>query len=400
MLVFGAVAMVALLGCAGLAIDAGRMYSAKARLQLAVDSAALAGALRLPEDPEIKVGKVGGSVNEYLTRNYPEARLTNLTPGTEVRSVNLCAEVDVPMTFSKIVGADTMTIEACAAAGFNDLEVALVIDNSGSMEGSPINSVKTAAKKLLDLMIPDGTAPAIKVALVPFRGKVRVDNWDDGLPPGCRNADGTVNTKKVTDTCINAMPAILGLSTSKTTIKTAINSMTARRGAYASGTLISEGIKWGRYTLDPDEPFTEGRLSSEVRKVMILLSDGDCEDGSCFGDNMCRDPDNVPCGNYLTNAYFGMNPPVTNCNCGPGAQNWNSCLDVQVRLQADLAKDADIEIFVIRYGTGSDANDKALMRYVASSKPGTNDHYFDAPTVNDIPKVFDLIGRQLGFRLL
>ncbi len=40
------------------------------------------------------------------------------------------------------------------------------------------------------------------------------------------------------------------------------------------------------------------------------------------------------------------------------------------------------------------------MKQIASSKPGTDDHYFDAPSVYDIPTVFKEIGKQLGWRLL
>jgi len=100
-------------------------------------------------------------------------------------------------------------------------------------------------------------------------------------------------------------------------------------------------------------------------------------------------------GNYLTNAYYGMN--VTNCHCDP-----NGCLDQAVRTEANLAKADGVEIFVIRYCTGgcTDVSDGTLMQYVASSKQGTNDHYFVAPTSADINTMFQQIGRQLGSCLL
>lgn len=397
------IALPVLVGMVGFAVDMGRLYAAQTRLQTAVDSAALAGSLELVNDPNVSNGAVANAVNEYLSRNYPEAYVTSLTPGREVRSVCVTAQADVPMTFMAVLTVNSRTVTASACAGFNDLEVVLVIDNTGSMQGAPIKAVKQAANALVDLMIPDGGAPSIKVGLVPFRGKVRLANWEDGRAPGCRNADGTVNNSNVpykvgkttypdyscTDT---AMPPILALSYGKRAIKNAINSMTATGGgSYASGTLISEGLRWGRHVLTPDFPFTEGGPPSRYRKVLILLSDGDNEDGTCggmFGSCDPRYTSNCP---YRRNAYFQQNPMVTNCNC-----NNYGCLDSTMLDIAQQAKDEDgIEIFTIRYGD-SDSVDIQLMKAMASS----DDHYFDAPSTSDIPEIFEKIGRQLGFRLL
>jgi hypothetical protein len=236
---------------------------------------------------------------------------------------------------------------------------------------------------------------------------VRLPAGVDGLPAGCRNANGTVNNSNVqhlsggtyySDTsCTNsAMPAALALSFGKTTIKNAINSMTATGGNSAtSGTLISEGVKWGRKVLTPAYPYTEGGDPNRYRKVMILLTDGDNEDGTCGGANASCDPRTNQYCAYRRNAYFQQSPAVTNCNC-----NDNGCLDTTMLNEAAAAKTTDkIEIFTIRYGT-SDYNDIQLMKTMASSTPGTTDHYFDAPSNSSIGTVFDKIGRQLGYRLL
>jgi hypothetical protein len=86
---------------------------------------------------------------------------------------------------------------------------------------------------------------------------------------------------------------------------------------------------------------------------------------------------------------------VTNCGCGD-----YGCLDQAMLEEARKAReDEGIEIFTIRFG-GSDSVDIELMKAIASSSEGTEDHYYDAPTVDDLETVFDRIGRQLGFRLL
>jgi hypothetical protein len=268
------------------------------------------------------------------------------------------------------------------------------------MSGTPINKVKEAGNKLVDLMMPQGTAPSIKIGLVPFRGKVRVWDSADGLPDGCRNADGTVNNSNVNvpdSSCTStALPRIRELINVKTTIKNGISSMNAPGGTqYTCGTIIPEGIKWGAHVLTQDFPYTQGGPTTQMRKVMILLTDGDNEDGTCGGPNggSSVNPLTNPDSTYRRNAYFQMG--VETCGCS----NYG-CLDQAMLNEARIAKeDFGIEIFVIRYGD-SDSVDIQLMKTVASSTPGTDDHYFNAPSSSDIPKVFEKIGRQLGFRLL
>jgi hypothetical protein len=400
--------MPVLVGMVGLAIDMGRMYIAQTKLQAAVDAAALAGSATLPKDVDVNNGKVSASVNEYLNRNYPQASRKSLTPGTDIRSICVSAEVNVPMTFMAALGINSRPVSASACAGYNDLEVALVLDNSGSMYGNPITNVKNAANQLVNLMMPQGTAPSIMVGLVPFRGKVRINDGDDGQAAGCRNADGTVNDSDITwhnggsswpdwSCRDNALPPIKALTNNKGQITDAINSMKAYGGSqgssYASGTIIVGGIRWGRELLTPDWPYTQAGPQTQKRKILILLTDGHNEDGTCpgGGDSDPRTNDDSP---YRRNAYYQMGDE--NCHC-----NDYGCLDQEMLSEAQRAKEEfGIEIFVIRYGTSSTASDIAIMKTVASSTPGTDDHYFDAPSNSDIPKVFEKIGRALGFRLL
>jgi len=393
-----------LMGIAGLAIDMGNMYMTHTRLQAAVDAGALAGSLQLPYDPDLSKGTVQQAVEDMIHANMADAVVEPVTAGTEVRSVIVKARAEVSLLLMGILGVADSAVEAEAAAGFNKLEVVFVIDNSGSMKGTPINMVKEASIELTDLLIPDNAMPDTKVGLVAFRGKVRVGEDVDGLPAGCRNADGSLNEgihedfmddywalssyyrRNISlDTCSD-LPVVMALSKDKDVIVTGINTQTAT-GA-ASGTVISEGIKWGRNVLTPEAPYVEAGDSDDFRKIMIVLTDGDTEDGECGGSYRA----NYRPNNYWTNAYFGMGVDTSHCDDG-------GVLNADMLSEAQLAKDAGIEIFTIRFGT-SDSVDVNLMQQVASNKSGTTDHYFNAPSVYDIPDVFKQIGKQLGWRLL
>ncbi len=393
-----------ILGFVGLAVDVGNLYLAHSRLQSAVDAGALAGSLELPYDKDVSQGRVEAAAEAMLTRNFAEARLISVTPGTEVRSVVVAAEADVPVMLLGWLGVSDSLVRATATAGFNHIELAFVIDNSGSMRGTPILQVREACIDLVDLIIPEGSDPDTKIGLVPFRGKVHVRAGVDGLPAGGRNADGSLNQgihedfmddywalpyykrKRISLDTTSTIPQIQALTNEKDVLTTAIESQDAR-GA-ASGTVISEGLKWGRHVLTPEAPYTEGEDKEEIRKIIILLTDGDTEDGTCGGPYRYSYSPN----NYWTNAYYGMADTETHCENGGG-------LNAALLEQAELAKAEDIEIFAIRYGN-SDSVDVQLMKQVASSKQGTDDHYFDTPSAYDIGDVFKQIGQQLGWRLL
>jgi Flp pilus assembly protein TadG len=370
-------------GLAGLAVDSGILYTSHNRLQTAVDSAALAASLQLPYDPDLTKNLVKNAATTMVTKDFPGATVQSVYLGTEIRSACVKAQASVDLTLMGALGISDKTVSATACAGYNNLEIVLVIDNTGSMSGSPISAVRTAANELVNLVLPSGGAGSTKVGLVPFRGKVRVPANVDGKAAGCRNADGTVNTTN--SASCTAIPYIKALTTDKTAITTAINGMTAT--GQASGTVIGEGIKWGNYVLTGPY-FTEGGPKEKFRKVMILLTDGDNEDGKCGGSYAANyDPND-----YWYNAYYGMG--VQNCHCENGG-----CLNAAMLTAAANAKAAGVEIFTIRFGD-SDSTDISLMKTVASSTAGTTDHYFDAPATSDISNIFKLIGKQLGLRLI
>lgn len=393
-----------IVGLAGLGLDSARLYQAHSRLQGAVDAAALAASLELPYDPDMDQGLVKQAATTYLQKNYDAAELDSVASGAQARSVKIVAHATVEMMLLDVVGIASKTVTATATAGFNNLELVFVIDNSGSMKGSPINEANAAAESLVDLIIPEGKESQVKVGLVPFRGKVHVGADVDGLDAGCRNADGTYNWDLLDEyegeeyryprgsrlnvssgTC-SSIPEITPLTSDRDAVVDAIYNQTAT--GTASGTVISEGLKWARYVLSPDAPYTQASSDDDMRKIIILLTDGDTEDGNCGGSYSVSYTPNV----YWTNAYYGMGDMDSHCE-DDGALN-QAMLD-----EAQLAKDAGIEIFCVRYGS-SDSTDVALMKSIASSDEGTDNHYFDAPSAYDLEDIFKKIGRHLGWRLL
>ena len=60
----------------------------------------------------------------------------------------------------------------------NNLEVALVLDNTGSMAGSPMTSLQSAANQLIDLVVSDTQTPYYsKLAIVPYSNSVNAGTY-------------------------------------------------------------------------------------------------------------------------------------------------------------------------------------------------------------------------------
>jgi len=181
-----AAALVPLLLAAGGAIDIGRFYVTKSRVQYALDAALLAaGATDPTEDRQV-------IFDAYFKQNFPasepgdtvmitQPNFTDPTASTFTASVNL----KVPTVFLYLAAINELetTIDATVVRVTTGLELALVIDSTGSMlrsaqaggGGTKLDDLKTAAGLLLDVVFAgEATSPDVKVAIVPYVTAVNI----------------------------------------------------------------------------------------------------------------------------------------------------------------------------------------------------------------------------------
>ncbi|WP_066387110.1 TadE/TadG family type IV pilus assembly protein [Neobacillus mesonae] len=110
-LVIVALSMVALMGFATLTIDGGRLYSEKSKLQKAMDATVLAGAQGL-RTSEARAREIAEEVSE---ENGFKVSTTDVTFPTG-DSIKAAKEVNVPMTFARVIGINYATVGATATA--------------------------------------------------------------------------------------------------------------------------------------------------------------------------------------------------------------------------------------------------------------------------------------------
>jgi Flp pilus assembly protein TadG len=126
----------------GIATDVGRAYLVKVRLGAALDAAALA----VGSETNQTAAQMSTDLQNYFTANYPSTALGNNVTVTPVPSnadlsattVNYQAQAAVPMVFMPLIGIDSITVSVTAQTKkTTGLEVAIVLDNTGSMLCGP-----------------------------------------------------------------------------------------------------------------------------------------------------------------------------------------------------------------------------------------------------------------------
>jgi Flp pilus assembly protein TadG len=193
-----AMALFPMAGAAGVAIDYSRISSGQASLHAALDAAALAVA----KDPTVgtssdptAIAAVSEKVRAFMHANL-NMTLFKGTPTVYVREATedkiiVEAEGCMPMAFAGFTNIVDPCVRARSAVSrptSTNLEVALVMDNSGSMSGGKMTAAKQAASDFVTTLFKDvKRTDQVKVALVPFTlsvnagsGMMRTDPGIDG----------------------------------------------------------------------------------------------------------------------------------------------------------------------------------------------------------------------------
>jgi Putative Flp pilus-assembly TadE/G-like/von Willebrand factor type A domain len=158
--------------CGGLAVDLMRYEQVRTSLAQTLDRCTLAAAaLQQGLNPEAVcrdyVEKAG--LTQYLTD-------VRVTEGLNFRQVEAYAMAEKPTFFAGLVGIDEFEIPGASSAEqrITDIEIAMVLDVSGSMAGTKLTNMKTAAKEFVDTVLASDVEDRTTVAIVPYNGQVNM----------------------------------------------------------------------------------------------------------------------------------------------------------------------------------------------------------------------------------
>lgn len=174
MIVFSLFILVCMLLAVGTGLDLLRYETERVKVQNVIDRAVLAAAdLDEERDPQ-------SVAHDWARRaGLGEARVSfAFTPEIGGKTVSATSQVSIPTFFLKMVGSDTLSGPAVSTAreSVTDVEVVLVLDNSGSMGWNAnlrLDLLKAAAKQFVDDVVRDDTGLGmVAISIVPFATQV------------------------------------------------------------------------------------------------------------------------------------------------------------------------------------------------------------------------------------
>ena len=174
-----AVTMLVILGVIGLVVDGGLAYLVKARLNAAVDSAALAGARAVTNgaNQAEQTANAQAAAKTYFDANIPASLLsaptvsTNVTFNAGTAIIDVTAKAPMSVSMMQVLGFTELTPTAYAQTTRRDLDMAFVVDTSGSLYDSG-GDVKIAATTFLKQF----NVTQDRVSLIHFAAGAIVDN--------------------------------------------------------------------------------------------------------------------------------------------------------------------------------------------------------------------------------
>jgi Flp pilus assembly protein TadG len=387
-----ALTLVPALGFVGAAVDYARLSSARQHIQQAVDAAALDAAkatLTMASESEAARDKRARAIYEANLALYKDVTTDSFTIARATDKLKLGASGTVPLVFGGFLGMSVATVDASATVplGMNDLEVALVLDNTGSMKDyGKIENLRTAAKNFITTIESSKTAGSIgkaSFAVVPFATQVRIDpglkaaTWlSFAMATGNNKNDYTQVTAGDWTGCIadraqpynsqysaptsalptqypaarcadNNLKGIIPLSTDYGTLRTAISAMTP-----SGNTNTTIGLAWGLNVLTKGMPLGDAAVPAgdkRTSKVIVFLTDGD--------------------------------------NTQDRFDSSRSNIDARMNTLCAAAKLTEISIYTIRVMQGN----QTLLQNCAS----TPDNYFSITSASDLDPLFQRIARSL-----
>ena len=289
-----------LVGLTGLALDYSRTMMVRASVQDALDAAALAaaelqsrGGASMTDLRRIAVAMLENNTTTAVPHTCARPNITR-NDATGRVSINL--ECDTPTTLAAVLGHPKLTFGVTSTAEYarTKLDVAMMLDITGSMSGQKIRDLKAAAKLLVDTVVdPVGQSDDVRVALAPFSASVNAGGYfrrATNVAPGASTCvTERIGAQAYTDVAPGAGAwsvvgpancpgaAIQPLSYDPAALKTRID------GFNATGNTAGHlGVAWARYLISPRwSPVWPGASTplpyGDPRhvKAVILMTDGE-----------------------------------------------------------------------------------------------------------------------------
>ncbi len=381
---------VVLMASIGAAVDIGRWLHARDQTISAVDAALLAGGRALQTNANDTAGAIAAAQEFYAQNVSSRIPVTGdsiaFQIGGDGMSMSASGTAYIKTPFLQFASIDQLPLLSTAQTQFSqaqlavggnggqNIEIAMMLDITGSMAGQKLQDLKDSASDLVNIVIwNDQSKFTSKVAIVPFSEDIRLPtstalNKARGTTlPSSKSVSSTTyylsdcvvertGTQKYTDTApatgqyvmghytssstgsgsskkgvctVPTTAAIAPLSSDKQSLLAKITSLSA-----AGGTAGHLGTAWAWYTLSPNwsslwpanAPAAYG--AENLEKIAILMTDGEY------------------------NTQYDSNGISVNQNASSCPQAANGCSTAQARALCTAMKAKGIVVYTVGFQLG------------------------------------------------
>jgi hypothetical protein len=201
--------IIPMMAMGGAAMDLSRAVREKTELQSAADAAVMAAGRMMGKPAgEMLAVATGHLTAGHGSPDYTFKAAPAYTDASKMDEVCLTAKTSLPTTVMKVMGVNFIDLSAksCAKKGGQNYEIAMVLDNSGSMKRdkdgnslstpngggynsqSKIEGLKSAATSLITQLFPVGGGNSFfRLSIVPFGSNVKAFNPDTIAEAGNSN---------------------------------------------------------------------------------------------------------------------------------------------------------------------------------------------------------------------
>jgi len=400
-IMFG-LAAIPLIAAAGVALDFMQGSHLQSKLLLAADNAGLAAASSESSD----IGVLTKIVEDYVKKNG--AANGNHTPVVvsvvlqDDGSLKVNLKTKMNTSLMRVIGRNIMDIGATSIISrqFGDMDIALVLDNTGSMNGRKLKTLKSASKDLVKSLFDSKTNDSVvRIGVVPFSQYVNIGMKNRNASWAEIAADSKVRkkvykrgrwrwttVKSKWQGCVgsrnypwntkderlsNKIPGVMQESgNSNYSCPKALTELTDNKGQVisaisqmkASGTTyIPGGLMWGWRVVSAVEPFPDTLNKTRKRqRAIVLMTDG----------TNTRSP------SYPEHEY--------------GNQATSDRLTAELCENVKASKE-NITVYTVAFEI-NDTKTQNLMRSCASSPS----HFFDADNSAELTASFKKIAKSLA----
>ncbi|MEM1037626.1 MAG: VWA domain-containing protein [Pseudomonadota bacterium] len=371
------IALIPLLMMISFAVDFSRQEGTSRHLQASIDAASLAGARALEDstrtDAEIiTIAKESFEANMLSAHGDVDCIEPTITINRDEGQVTVANNCTLDTLFGGVFWKEEVSVAnaATAQAAITKLDLALMLDVSGSMGGQKLTDLKTAAKDAAARLIIPQSGDRVRIAFNTYSTSVNAGAYADKVLDGWSSGDSTcVSEREGNSRWKDDAPApnkwmgeratscpsssVLPLTSNLNTFNTAIDSLNA--DGWTAGHL---GVAWSWYLIAPEWDAVWPTASKpraydadNSLKAVILMTDG-----------------------------------IFNTQYAPGMGNSN----IQSKTLCQKMRDENVIVYAVAFQAPTSA--KNTLKVCA----GDPDRFFNASDGDELKRAYDTIASQLS----